>query len=360
MTEKSPSREGRPSPLPLAPSDARSVEASAIWFPAARTVEIRTETFSGPRPDEVRVRALDSAISHGTEMLVYRGAVPPGLNLDLPTLQGSFHFPVKYGYASVGRVVDAGASVRNVNVDDVVFVLHPHQTEYVVPAHLALPLPRELSPEIGVFTASLETAINIVLDAHPWLGERLVIFGQGVIGLLVTQLARQAGISKIIVVDPIDRRRELARQLGADLALGPDDDVVDAVRQMTDGVGSDLAIELSGDPRGLNRAIEVVAFQGTIVVASWYGTKPVTLQLGSAFHRGRLRLVSSQVGSLDPSLQPRWGIPRRLSLVRDLLSRLQLDALITHRIPFADAARAYRLVDQHPDEVIQVILTYEG
>lgn len=346
------------SPPPL--SDATDSIASAVWFPRERTVEIRPETLSHPRADEVRVRAAASAISHGTEMLVYRGQVPPELNLDLPTLRGSFRFPVKYGYASVGWVVEVGAGVRNTNVGDLVFVLHPHQTEYVVPAHFALPLPRELPPEIGVFTANVETAINILLDAHPRFGERLIIFGQGVVGLLVTQLARQAGAGRIIVVDPIDRRRDLARQFGADLALAPDEDVVDAVQQMTDGVGADLAIELSGDPRALSRAINVVAFQGTIVVASWYGTKPVPLQLGGAFHRGRLRLASSQVGSLDPELEPRWSIARRLSLARELLSRLQLHDLISHQIPFINAAEAYRLVDQHPDEAVQVVLTYQG
>ena len=341
-----------------APRDREASHASAVWFTSPGQVGIQMEEVPAPGPDEVRIRAIASAISHGTELLVYRGQVTADLALDLPTLQGSFGFPIKYGYASVGQVLEAGAAVRNPRVGDVVFTLHPHQTEYVVPARLVMALPPDLRPEIGVFTASLETALNVVLDAHPRLGERLVIFGQGVVGLLVTQLARRAGAELIVAVDPIERRRELARRVGADHALGPDEDLVEMVRHLTGGVGADLAIEVSGNPEALNQAIAAVAIQGTVVSASWYGTKPAALQLGGAFHRGRVRLISSQVGSIDPALQPRWSIARRLALVRDLLPRLHLDSLITHRLPFADAATAYRLIDRHPEESIQIILTY--
>ncbi|MGH2461023.1 MAG: zinc-dependent alcohol dehydrogenase [Chloroflexota bacterium] len=341
-----------------APCDEEVGQASAVWFTSPRQVGIQAEDVPAPGPDEVRIRAIASAISHGTELLVYRGQVPAGLALDLPTLRGSFGFPIKYGYASVGRVLEAGAAVHGPEVGDLVFVLHPHQTEYVVPARRVMSLPSDFPPELGVLTASLETALNVVLDAHPRLGERLVIFGQGVVGLLVTQLARRAGAEVIVAVDPIERRRELARRVGADHALGPDEDVVEQIRRLTGGMGADLAIEVSGNPEALNQAIAAVAFQGTVVAASWYGTKPAALQLGDAFHRGRVRLLSSQVGAIDPALQPRWSIARRLALARDLLPRLSLEPLISHRLPFADAAAAYRLIDRHPEEVIQVILTY--
>jgi 2-desacetyl-2-hydroxyethyl bacteriochlorophyllide A dehydrogenase len=291
-------------------------------------------------------------------MLVYRGEVPPDLGLDLPTLQGSFRYPIKYGYASVGAVVAVGAGVAGFDPGDHVFALHPHQTEYVVPAELAIRLDSELPLEHGVFLANLETAINILLDAHPRFGEHVVVFGQGVVGLLVIQLLRLAGASVVITVDAQERRRGLSHDLGADLALGPDDDLEMEVGRRTDGVGADLAIEVSGNPLALNRAIDSVAFQGTIVVASWYGSKPAALQLGAAFHRRRLRLVSSQVGAIDASLQPRWSTQRRLALARDLLPRLSLAPLVSHRIPFADAARAYRLIDEQPGTVVQVVLTY--
>jgi 2-desacetyl-2-hydroxyethyl bacteriochlorophyllide A dehydrogenase len=221
-------------------------------------------------------------------------------------------------------------------------------------------LPPDLDPTLGVFFANVETAVNVLLDAHPRLGERVLVFGQGVVGLLVTQLCRRAGAGLTIAVDPIERRRALSRDVGADAALAPEDGLAGRVRDLTDGAGADLAIEASGNPAALAQALDCVATEGTVVVCSWYGTKPVTLPLGGAFHRGRLRLVSSQVGSIAPCLQPRWTRERRAALARDLLSQLHLSSLITHRFPFERAAEAYALVEEHPEEVVQVILTYGG
>jgi 2-desacetyl-2-hydroxyethyl bacteriochlorophyllide A dehydrogenase len=335
-----------------APSRADDPSASAtprsVWFPSAGQVELRDEQLRSPGPDEVEVEALASAISHGTEMLVFRGQVPEGLELDLPTLEGAFSFPIKYGYASVGRVVAAGAEVGALNVGDVVFVLHPHQSRYVVSAAMTVQLPVGLPPEHGVFLANVETALNVVLDAAPRLGERVAVFGQGVVGMLIAQLLRRTGASEVVVVEPLEARRALARQLGTVTALPPGEPFGDV----------DLAIEVSGAPGALDQALRSVAFGGTVVVASWYGTKPVPLLLGGPFHRRRLRIVSSQVGTIDAALQPRWSHARRLALARDLLSSLELAPLISHRFPIERAADAYALVDQHPSEVTQVIFTY--
>jgi 2-desacetyl-2-hydroxyethyl bacteriochlorophyllide A dehydrogenase len=330
----------------------------SVWFSRPRTVELRQEDDPSLAADEVRVAAVGSAISHGTEMLVFRGQIPAGLGLDLPTLRGSFDFPIKYGYASVGRVVETGSGVRDLAQGDTVFVHHPHQSAYVVPASMPVRLPGDLDPSLGVFLANVETAVNVVVDAGPRLGERVAVFGQGVVGLLITQLLRRAGVSQILAVEPVARRRELACLVGADLALDPSDASVRLIRDMTDGAGVDIAIEASGQPAALDLALESVVFGGTVVVCSWYGTKPVPLTLGGAFHRRRLRIVSSQVGTIDAALQPRWSTRRRLELARDLLPRLELEALISHRFPIEQAAEAYLLVDEHPDEVIQVVLTY--
>jgi len=344
---------------PISFSTDKPRTATGAWFPAPFQVELRQEVLPELWPDDVRVRAIASAISHGTEMLVYRGQVPSMLDLDLPTLKGGFDFPIKYGYASVGRVVETGSSVESLRDGDLVFVHHPHQDEYVVPASMAVRLPSHVEEESALFVASLETALGLMHDAAPRLRERIVIFGQGVIGLLLTQLARHAGAGLIIVVDPIANRRQLARTLGADAAFSPDEAIVEAVRDLTDGVGADLVLEASGNGEALQQAIECAAFQSTVVVGSWYGTKPVTLCLGQSFHRGRVRLVSSQVSSIDPALQPRWNPARRLATVVSLLPILELSPLITHRIPFGSAAKAYDLVDRRPDDTIQVILVYE-
>jgi 2-desacetyl-2-hydroxyethyl bacteriochlorophyllide A dehydrogenase len=334
--------------------------ARALWLAAPRAPELREEAVPAPGPGEVRVRALVSAISQGTEMLVYRGEVPAALPLDLPTLAGSFAFPIKYGYASVGRVLDAGSETRRLSPGDLVFALHPHQSVYVAPADLVTRLPDGLGPLAGVFLANLETAVNVLLDTPLKLGEVAVVFGLGTVGLLVAQLLRLAGAGKVIGVDPLPRRRAAAEAVGIDDAVPAAEDVPERVQALTDGRGADVAIEASGAPAALQAAIECVAAEGTVVAVSWYGTKTAPLTLGGHFHRGRVRLRSSQVGQVNPALAPRWDRARRTRLVLDLLPRLPLPALVSHRIPFADAASAYRLVDECPGETVQVVLTYDA
>ena len=334
--------------------------ARALWLTAPRTAELREEPVPAPCAGEVRIRAVASAVSQGTEMLVYRGQVPADLPLDLPTLAGSFGFPIKYGYASTGRVTDVGAGVTGLAPGDLVFVHHPHQSAYTVPATLPVRLPCGLDPERGVFTANLETAVNVLLDTPLRLGETVVVFGQGTVGLLITQLLRRAGAGCVVAVDPLPGRRAIALAAGATAAFAPDADLAAEVRRLNHGRAADVAIEVSGAAPALQAAIDVVADEGTVVAVSWYGTKQVTLTLGGHFHRGRVRLLSSQVGHVNPALAPRWDRERRLDVALDLLPLLDLGCLISHRIPLADAPDAYRLVDEQPEASMQVLLTYDG
>ena len=311
-----------------------------------------------PGPDEVRIRTLASALSAGSEMLVYRGEVPQDLPLDLPTLRGGYGFPIKYGYALVGRILDTGPGVEHLSAGDAVFVHHPHQEVLVVPATMPLCLPDDLDPLLGVFVANLETALNIVHDTPLRLGEKALVFGGGVVGLLVAQLLSLAGAAAVLLVDPLERRRKVALAAGVDNALGPEDLKAGAMGS-TGGRGADVAVEASGSGAALQAAIEAVATEGTVVVASWYGTKPIVLDLGGHFHRGRVRLRSSQVGRLNPELTPRWDPGRRMDTVLGLLGRLDLVNLITHRLPFDMAPEAYPLLDERPGEAVQVVFTYE-
>ena len=186
------------------------LKARALWFTAPRTAALRAETVGPPGPEEVRVETIASAVSAGTEMLVYRDEVPHDLPLDLPTLAGSYAFPIKYGYAAAGRVLDTGPGVENLSPGDPVFVHHPHQEVFVVPAQITVRLPEGLDPEVGVFAANLETALNVVHDTPVRLGETALIFGQGVVGFLVALLLKLSGAGPILVVDPLE-----APQLGA-------------------------------------------------------------------------------------------------------------------------------------------------
>src|SRR5215204_2238407 len=335
------------------------LKARALWFTAPRTATLHTETVGPPGPGEVRVETIASAVSSGTEMLVYRGEVPRDLRLDLPTFAGSYEFPIKYGYAAAGRVLDTGPGVENLSEGDPVFVHHPHQDLFVVPAQMPVRLPDDLEPEVGVFAANLETALNIVHDTPVRLGETALVFGQGVVGILVALLLKLASAGPVLVVDTLEERRRLALAAGADGAFEPKS-LKELVTEITGGRGVDVAVETSGSGAALQSAIDVVATEGTVVVASWYGTKSVTLALGGHFHRGRVRLRSSQVGRINPELAPRWDRGRRMDTVLGLLSRLKLRELISHRIPFEEAPEAYMLLDERPGEALQVIFTYEG
>lgn len=332
--------------------------SAAVWFAGPRQIELRSEIVPPPAPGEAQIEALVSAISHGTEMLVYRGQVPSDLSFDLPTFQGSFAFPIKYGYAVVGRVRAVGPGLTRIHVGDLVFALHPHQQLFNAPERVIQVLHPDTPPEHGIFTANLETALNITLDAGPRLSETVMVFGLGVVGLLTARLLAETGVGQLIVVDPLIRRRQLAYDLSCATTFAPDIDLGARIRTLTEGRGADMAIEVSGSPGALQSAIDCVADEGTVVVASWYGVKQVALELGSRFHRGRIRLRSSQVGRLPPELAPRWDYARRSRVVVDLLRRINLSNLITHRVPFADAAAAYQLIDQHPDNSVQVVLTY--
>ena len=331
----------------------------ALWFAGRRRAELRPEDVPAPGPGEVRVRTVLSAVSHGTEMLVYRGGVPEDLPLDLPTLAGGFSFPIKHGYASAGRVADVGPGVDNLSPGDPVFVHHPHQDLFTVPADFPVPLPPDLDPIRAVFFANMETALNVVHDAHARLGETAVVFGQGVVGLLVTRLLAMSGVS-VLAVEPVPGRRELALKMGATTAFGPDDGPRERVLAATDGRGSDVAIEASGSGAALAAAVGCVAAEGTVVAASWYGVEPVWLPLGGHFHRGRVRIRSSQVGRVAPELSARWDRGRRTGAVISLLRgpRIPLESLVSHRIPFGRAPEAYRMLDEGPDEAVQVVFDY--
>ncbi len=346
-------------------SSAISPDSSALslWFTAPREIEFRPSTVRAPREGEVRIRARYSGISSGTEMLVYRGLVPAHIPLDrtIPTFEGSFGFPIKYGYASVGEVIEAGPAVADIQAGDMVFAFNPHETDYTLPAQFVIKLPAEVEPREGVFFANIETAVNALLDAAPRLGERLVIYGQGVVGLLITQLARRVGVDCVIACDPIEKRRALSLSFGADAVFDPRHESAGArILEITGGAGADVVIEASGHPGALDEAIKVTGVEGRIVVVSWYGLKPVALALGDEFHRNRISIKSSQVSRLDRSLGPLWTYERRRQVARSYLGRLGLREMISDVIPFKDAIRAYSLIDERPEETLQVVLDFGG
>jgi len=331
---------------------------AALYFTAPETVEVRETTVGPPDDDELLVDTRASAISAGTELLVYRDQTPDDLPADetLDALDGDLSYPLRYGYAASGVVRAVGDDVDRDWVGRSVFAFAPHQTRFRVSPDSVVALPPETTAAAGSLLPSVETATNVVLDAAPRLGERVVVFGAGVIGLCVTRLLAAFPLESLVVVDPIERRRALAAELGADRTTTPAEVGASAAGDAVGGF--DLAVELSGQPSALDDAIGVVGYDARIVVGSWYGTKREPIDLGGRFHRDRIDIVSSQVSTISPALRGRWDRDRRMGAALDRLNWIPADELITHRIPFDRAPEAYELLDSAAATPIQVILEY--
>jgi 2-desacetyl-2-hydroxyethyl bacteriochlorophyllide A dehydrogenase len=296
-------------------------EARAFWITAPGRSEIRSESLREPGDRDIVVRTLFSAISRGTEALVYGGHVPESEwnRMRAPFQEGSFPAPVKYGYASVG-VVEHGPSQLQ---DRHVFVLYPHQTRYVVPAEAAYVLPDTVPPSRAVLAANLETALNGLWDARPHVGDRIAVIGAGSVGCLAAWVAAQIPGCMVELVDLNPRREAIASALGVPFTT-PSAATRDA----------DLVIHASGSPAGLDLALRLAAFESTIVELSWFGDQPVPLSLGGAFHARRLTIASSHVGTVASSQRSRWDTRRRMQLALSLVAHSELDALISGESAF--------------------------
>jgi len=330
------------------------MQRQALYFTAPGQVEVRSEPLNPPGPGEALVQSVCSAISAGTEMLVYRGQFPRNLAVDatIRALSGGFAYPLRYGYAVVGRVIGLGPAVEASWANRLVFAFQPHATHFVAPVVELQPVPEGLSPADAVFLPNMETAVNFLLDGAPLIGERVAVFGQGVVGLLTTALLARLPLAALTTFDRFALRRDWSCKLGATASADPTHPAE------ADGLDADLCYELTGSPAALDLAIEATGFAGRIVVGSWYGEKRHPVDLGGRFHRQRLRLISSQVSTLTPELYARWTKARRLAVAWQMLAEIQPAALTTHGFPFSEAAQAYALLDQHPDQTLQVVFRY--
>jgi len=322
-------------------------------------VSVDTESLEGPDAGEVLVETVLSAVSPGTEKLVYRGEVPSGLPADstLESLSGGLDFPLLYGYASVGRVTDVGSAVSPEWEGRRVFAFHPHVSHFTTPPETLIPLPEGVSWTDGVLIPNTETAVTLLMDGAPILGERVVVFGQGVVGLLTTTLLATYPIGDLYSVEPVSERRRRSEALGAERSFSPEsrDALFDAL-QLSDPEpravegsryeGADLVYELSGRPETLNHALDVVGFDGRIVLGSWYGTRNAPIDLGGRFHRSRVSIVSSQVSTVAPAHGGRWSKSRRMKTVLDLLPDLEPRTLVGDPVSIEDAPDVYDQLDR--------------
>ena len=295
-------------------------EAGAFWLREPGAGEIRTAPLPAPGPGEVQVRTLFSAVSRGTETLVFRGEVPPDQHATMraPFQEGEFPAPVKYGYLNVGTVTAGPAEL----LGRTVFCLYPHQTAYVVPADAVAPVPDGVPAERAVLAGTVETAVNALWDARPRIGDRVTVVGAGMVGCCVAALlARFPGVD-LQLVDADPGRQAVAAALGVPFAAPADA-----------AAGRDLVVHASATGPGLQRSLELLAPEGTVLELSWYGDHAIKLALGGAFHSSRLTIRSSQVGTVG---RPDRSYRQRLALALDLLRDPRFDALVTGRSPFAE------------------------
>jgi threonine dehydrogenase-like Zn-dependent dehydrogenase len=293
----------------------------AFWVAEAGRGEIRAESLAAPREGEALVRTLYSAISRGTEALVFNGKVPRSEyeRMRAPIQAGEFPAPVKYGYCNVGVVEQGPTDLRGRRV----FCLYPHQTRYVVPAGALHVLPDDLPPARAVLAANLETAVNALWDAAPRVGDRVAVIGAGTVGCLAAWLAARIAGTEVELIDVDERKRAAAAALGVPFRAP-----VDACRD------ADIVLHTSGTAAGLATALELAAFEATVIELSWYGDDAPAVPLGGAFHSRRLRLQSSQVGAVATAQRARWNHARRMQLVMRLLANAELDSLMTGESPF--------------------------
>ncbi len=336
-----------------------------VYFTAPRRVELREESLPALGAEDVLVETTCSAISAGTEMLVYRGQFPHLIDSH-DNFSSDLNYPLAYGYSCVGRIKETGKQVDRSLLDKLVFGFQPHTSAFICQPSALIFAPDSFPAEACSFLPNMETAVNLVQDAAPILGERVLVLGQGVIGLLVASLLKEFPLETLVTSDCYECRRKASRQIGANGSYDPVSFKENFSKPNLSYQPAheqnnkfDLTFELSGRPETLNDALALTTFSGRIVIGSWYGEKKAPIDLGGAFHRSRIKMISSQVSSIAPELSGRWDKARRFDVAWKALERIQPEKWITHRFPIEEAAQAYELLDKNPQETIQVLFKHK-
>jgi len=344
-------------------SQPSKIRAAQLWFTAPHHVEVRETSLDPPASDQVVVRTSYSAVSAGTELLLYRGQLPNSMALDssIDSLQDSCDYPLQYGYACVGTVIETGSAVDPHWRGREVFAFQPHASHFLARTDALQVIPDELSPRDAVLLPNMETAVNLVQDARPMLGERVVVLGQGIVGLLLTSLLAEHPLASLAAIEGMPARQAMAQAMGADLVCSPQhasDPEAMTAEQKQALLEADLIFEVSGQPQALDLAINLAGYTGRIVIGSWYGNKSAPIDLGGPAHRNRLQLITSQVSTISPALTGRWNKQRRFGVAWKMLERVNPARLVTHTVPLSEAASLYQQLHDETSGVMQVLFDY--
>ncbi len=333
-------------------------QSKEVWFTAPNQVDVRKTEIRKPGPTEVGVSVVYSAISAGSELLLYRGEIPSDMPLDnsIDSLKTDVGYPKKYGYACVGNIVEVGAKVEPGWIGREVFCFHPHASYFNASIKDLIAIPEGIAMKDAVFLPNMETAVNLAQDGKPLVGERVVILGQGIVGLLLADLLSRYPLASLTSFDKDEDRREWAKQAGVANVFAPGKLTLNELSTVSD---ADLIYEVSGQPEALNLAIELAGFSSRIVLGSWYGTKSAKVELGGLAHRNRLQFITSQVSTIGPDLTGRWDKTRRINLVWDMLKKVEPSKFISHFADIQDAPEFYKRINGGEKGILQVIFKYE-
>jgi 2-desacetyl-2-hydroxyethyl bacteriochlorophyllide A dehydrogenase len=342
-----------------------------VVFTEPNTVGFESYEYRPLESHEVRLRTLYSGISAGTELTAYRGSNPylhkqwdSSRKLFIPAEQPTLTYPVSgWGYEEVGEVIELGSEVQDVAIGDIIFGTWGHRTHHIVGEEYARNRvqAKSLDPIFGLFSQIGAIALNGVHDARIRIGETVVVFGMGTLGQIVGQLAKKSG-ARVVGVDRFQKRLEIAQESNAaDIGLNAEEgEVAERIRAITDDRGADIAIEATGSSIALNQAIRSVAYSAKVIALGFFQGEATGLFLGEEFHHNRVNIVGSQIFGTDPELTYRWN---QLRLVQTFM-RLQaegmvnLKPIISHIVPFEDAGEAFRILDQEPENALQVVLDF--
>ncbi len=309
------------------PDEARALVYEAPFSARIRNVRNQILMEDDGAKAKLCIRCVYSGLSRGTERLVFEGRLPESewSRMRAPLQHGDFPFPVRYGYAAVG-VVEAGPDAL---IGRTVFALHPHQTRFTIPVDMAVPVPDNIPARRAILSANMETALNALWDGGAAAGQRIAVIGAGLVGALIAYLAARLPGARVTLIDVDPARAAVAEKLGADFRLPGEAES-----------GQHLVFHTSATEEGLRLALDLARFEATIVEVSWYGDKPVSLQLGGAFHSQRLRIISSQVGQVAPGMRETITRRQRLAVAISMLDDEGLDSLITGEVAFEDLPAA--------------------
>jgi len=330
----------------LTDPDPQGKISRAIWTVSRGKLAIETEEL-GKRPaGSVLVRSLFSGVSRGTERLVFEGLVPESewQRMRAPLQAGNFPFPVKYGYSTIGRVEDGSSHLNG----QTVFALHPHQDWFYADEATLVPVPESLPPRRATLAANMETALNGVWDSGAAPGDNIVIIGAGVVGCLIAGICGRMPGAEVTLVDPLSSRKKFASNLGVNFS-GPE----------TSPREADIVFHTSATSEGLATALTSAGLEASIVEMSWYGSAQTSVPLGGAFHSKRLRLISSQVGSVSPTRRVRWSHQRRLAKALTLLDDHRYDTLLTHDVPFSSVVEVLPGLFNRSTDALGITINYE-